>query len=64
MFKSPKVPDFLKTPSLSPKEVAKEIDSFYSEGTNGPIPIPYALHYVVRKAAGDTPAQLQEVMAS
>ena len=59
-----KIPEQLKWPELTPTEIAKELDLLYSEGANGPIPIILALRYVRRKAAGDTPDQLQQLLAS
>jgi hypothetical protein len=46
------VPDLLKFPDLTRDEVIKELDLFYSEGANGPIPIVQAIHYVRRSICG------------
>jgi hypothetical protein len=59
-----KIPEQLKWPELTPTEVSKELDLLYSEGANGPIPMIFALRYVRHKAAGDTPDQLQQLLAS
>jgi hypothetical protein len=59
-----KIPEQLKWPELTPIEISKELDLLYSEGANGPIPIIFAVRYVRRKAAGDTPDQLQQLLAS
>ena len=59
-----KVPDELKFPNLQISEIVKELNLFYSEGANGPVPIVLALRYVRRKAAGDTPEQLQTLLST
>lgn len=59
-----KIPDQLKWPELTTAEIVKELDLFYSEGANGPVPIILAVRYVRHKAAGDTPDQLQQLLAS
>lgn len=59
-----KIPDQLQFPSLMTDEVINELDSLYAEGANKPIPIVLALGYVKHKASGDTPEQLQELLAS
>jgi len=59
-----KVPEALKFPDLTRQEVSKELDLFYAEGANGPVPIVHALRYVRRKAKGDTVEQLQELLSS
>jgi|ERR1700693_240821 len=59
-----KIPEQLNWPELTTEEIAKELDLFYSEGANGPIPIIIAIRYVRHKASGDTPDQLQQLLAS
>jgi hypothetical protein len=59
-----KIPDQLKWPELTTEEIVKELDLLYSEGANGPIPIIVAIRYIRHKAAGDTPEELQQLLAS
>jgi hypothetical protein len=59
-----KFPDELKFPELTTEETSKELDLFYSEGANGPVPIVLALRYVRHKANGDSSDKLQELLAS
>ena len=58
------VPEQLKWPDLQNAEIVKELDLFYSEGANVPVPIVWAINYVRHKAMGDTPEQLQQLAAS
>jgi hypothetical protein len=60
----PKFADDLKLPNLTFPEIIKELDLFYSEGANGPIPIISGLDYVRHKAAGDSPEDLQFMLLS
>jgi hypothetical protein len=57
------VPESLKPPPLQFAEVVRELDRFYSEGSNGPIPIENARLYIKRKAYGDSPQQLEMLLA-
>jgi hypothetical protein len=59
-----KIPDELRFPDLTIDELVKEVDLFYLEGANGPIPIIFAVRYARHKAIGDAPEKLQELLAS
>lgn len=59
-----KIPDELRFPSLTADELLRELDLFYSEGANGPIPIIFAIRYARHKAIGDGPGELQDLLAS
>jgi hypothetical protein len=44
-------------------ELQAEIDSFYKEGANGPLPISIAYQYSVKKAHGASSKELEEFLA-
>jgi hypothetical protein len=58
------IPDELRFPDLTTSELVKELDLFYSEGANGPIPIIFAIRYARHRAIGDTPDKLQDLLTS
>jgi hypothetical protein len=45
---------------LTRAEIISEIDNFYEEGSNSPIPVHAAIRWVTRKARGDSVAELQK----
>jgi hypothetical protein len=49
--------------SLSFSEIRSEIDSFYRQGANGPLPIWIGMHYVAKKAKGATSKELGEYLS-
>lgn len=50
--------------SLNYGEIRIEVDSFFKEGTNGPLPIFVALRYVSQKAKGATAGELEEYLTT
>jgi hypothetical protein len=50
--------------SLTFGEIALAIDAFYKDSTNAPMPVPFAIRYVKRKAEGATEAELNTMQAS
>jgi hypothetical protein len=52
------------TAPLYNTEVVQQIDRFYADATNRPIPVWLALRYVHLKLAGATPAELAETVAA
>ncbi|MCU1247888.1 MAG: hypothetical protein JWQ49_917 [Edaphobacter sp.] len=49
--------------TLETEEVISELDSFYSQGANGPVPIVLAISFVTQKAKGATADELGKFQA-
>ncbi len=49
---------------LSLEEMMNEVDSFYKEGANGPLPVTVAIQYAAKKANGATAKELDEFLAN
>lgn len=47
---------------LNNRELAMEIDSFFNEGSNRPLPIMIAIQYSVKKSKGATPKELEDLL--
>ena len=50
-------------PDLTYSALISEIDSFYKEDANGPLPIPVALRYTAQKTNGATKEELDAFIA-
>lgn len=50
--------------SLTFGEMIDEVDKFYEERANIPIPVTYAMVYIAKKVKGATPSELQDYAAS
>ena len=58
-----KIADLLFARSLNISEIAKELDSFYQEPSNAPVPIVMALGWVKKKASGASRKDLEDFEA-
>jgi len=59
-----KIRDSLFVPSLGVEEVAKELDRFYHEPANAPVPIVMAMTWASAKARGESQEKMDDMAAT